>query len=120
MLCAGDIVKAQSDATIKPSAITSIDDQNVYLFLGNLAQKGAFQDPDALYNTLFFEKASIAIGQGAGTFSGGGRGRFIYPGPITEVTYENGTTSKYTNYANVLASFSGVHSGESFYKKFCR
>src|SRR2546429_8567605 len=117
MLYTADIVRAQSNATSKPSAITLIDGQDVYQFLENLSQQGIFQDPDSLYNNLFYEKASIAIGQGVGVFGGGGRGRFIYPGPKTTIKYENGTTIEYTNYARVLGDFFGVDSGEAFYQK---
>jgi hypothetical protein len=34
------------------------------------------QDPDAAYNTMFFEKAFFGGGDGQGYFSGGGRVRY--------------------------------------------
>lgn len=42
----------------------------------------------------------------------------VYPGAETVLEFENGTTTKYTNYAKVLVSFAGITDGESLYKKY--
>ncbi|KAF2814945.1 uncharacterized protein BDZ99DRAFT_566863 [Mytilinidion resinicola] len=50
-----------------------------------------------------------------GTFAGGGRGRWVYPGPTTEITFENGTSLAFDNFARVLIPFDGVTDGQSLY-----
>ena len=105
-----------------PSPVTQIDGQDAEDYLEALKQVGILQDPDALYNNLFWQAAQVAIGSagtGFGVFSGGGRGRFIYPGPTTSLTFANGTTSTYANFARVLLPLTGVTDGESFYQTFC-
>jgi hypothetical protein len=42
----------------------------------------------------------------------------VYPGPETELEFENGTTTTYTNVARVLVSLDGVTDGESLYQKY--
>jgi hypothetical protein len=109
------------NATFKPSAITTINGQNATKYLENWAQYGSLQDRDALYNNVFYQLASVSIGpNGAsiGTFAGSGRGRWVYPGPTTELCFENGTTVTYENFARVLVPFKGVTDGESLYQKF--
>jgi hypothetical protein len=45
--------------------------------------------------------------------------RYIYPGPNTTVTYGNGTTVTFENFANVKLSMRNVTDGLTFYKRFC-
>jgi hypothetical protein len=47
----------QPNTSTMPSALSEIDGQDVYEYLENWAQLGALQDPDALYNNVFFELA---------------------------------------------------------------
>lgn len=77
-----------------------------------------FQDPDAAYNSIFFGKATAAT-FGAGYFSGGGRYRFIYPGPNTTFEFSNETVITSQNIAYVKADFTHVTDGESLYQKIC-
>ncbi|KAI9050240.1 hypothetical protein LZ554_006377 [Drepanopeziza brunnea f. sp. 'monogermtubi'] len=77
------------------------------------------QDPDAAYNSMFFEKAFVAVDSGTGYFAGGGRTRYTYPGPNTTFEFANGTKLVTENVATVTGSFVGVTDGESFYNKFC-
>lgn len=42
----------------------------------------------------------------------------IYPGPTTELDFENGTSVTYTNFARVLVNFVGVTDGESLYQEY--
>ncbi|KAB8336737.1 hypothetical protein FH972_021046 [Carpinus fangiana] len=115
-----DIVQTQAGKKIQISPVVKIDGQSALAFLENWSQYGSLQDPDALYNNVFYELAAISLGatgSGVGTFAGGGRGAYIYPGPTTTLTFANGTTKTYDNFARVKKSFSGVKSGADVYKK---
>ncbi|KAF2476536.1 peptidase S41 family protein-like protein [Lindgomyces ingoldianus] len=134
------LASSLGNASFTPSAISTINGQNAKEYLENWAQYGSLQDRDALYNNVFYELAVVSLGPsgaGMGSFTGGGRGRWVstnrqflcqldliltiptkvYPGPTTELGFENGTTTTYNNYAKVLVSFAGVTDGESLYKK---
>jgi Peptidase family S41 len=84
-------------------------------------QAAPLQDPDAAYNLMFFEKAFAVenVGRGLGSFTGGGRFRYIYPGANTTFEFGNGTTVVYRNIAFAKGDFAGVTDGELFYQKFC-
>jgi hypothetical protein len=77
------------------------------------------QDADAAYNTMFYKKAFQAGATGNGFFYINGRVRYIYPGPNTTITFENGTTITLDNVAYVKGNFAGVTDGLSFYQEFC-
>jgi hypothetical protein len=116
----GDIVTSlQGNSSFAPSALETINGEDVYTFLEDLSQKGALQDPDGLYNTVFFSLAMNFTGTWNGYFAGSGRFGMVYPGPNTTLTFENGTGTTFENYANVVGDFSGVTDGETFYKVFC-
>ncbi|KAH7063548.1 hypothetical protein B0J12DRAFT_562125 [Macrophomina phaseolina] len=109
------------NSTFKPSAITEIDGQPATTWLENWSQYGSLQDRDALYNNVFYELAIVALGTsstGMGTFTGGGRGRWVYPGASTTLTFANGTTYTMQNFAKVLVPFDGVTSGQALYDAF--
>ncbi|KAI4670112.1 uncharacterized protein J4E79_000393 [Alternaria viburni] len=113
------LAESFGNATFTPSPITHIDGEDAKDFLENWAQYGSLQDRDALYNNVFYELATVSlgpVGSGIGTFAGSGRGRWIYPGPTTELTFENGTSRTYDNFAKVLIPFDGITDGESLYK----
>ncbi|KAF2197853.1 hypothetical protein GQ43DRAFT_423719 [Delitschia confertaspora ATCC 74209] len=116
-----DILAASfGNATFTPSPITTINGQDAKEYLENWSQYGSLQDRDALYNNVFYELAVVSLGtsgSGMGTFSGGGRGRWVYPGAITELEFANGTKTTYTNFAKVLVEFDGITDGESLYQK---
>ncbi|KAK4188472.1 hypothetical protein QBC35DRAFT_451287 [Podospora australis] len=83
-------------------------------------QGHVYQDPDAAYNnSMFYEKAYVAVGSPTGYFAKGGRIRFVYPGPNTTFTFENGTALTLGNLASVKVNMSGVTDGAYFYFKFC-
>lgn len=90
-------------------------------FLNDWAQLGALNDPDASYNSVFFSKAFAAANPAGweGYFAGSGRFGYIWPGPQTEIGFENGTTRTYPTIARVIGNFTGVTDGESMYQKFC-
>jgi len=77
----------------QPSSIVKINDQDAVPFLENWSQIDSLQDRDAEWNNLFYSLAQAAQsgdGTGIGTFGGGGRGRWVYPGPETKLTFANG------------------------------
>ncbi|OJD30635.1 peptidase s41 family protein [Diplodia corticola] len=110
-----------NNATFTPSAISQIDGEPAAAWLEAWSQYGSLQDRDALYNNVFYELAVVSLGtsgSGMGTFTGGGRGRWVYPGPTTTLSFENGTAHTMQNFAKVLVPFDGVDSGESLYAAF--
>ncbi|KAL1591335.1 hypothetical protein SLS60_012079 [Paraconiothyrium brasiliense] len=115
------LAESYGNASFTPSVITKINGQEATEFLENWSQRGSLQDRDALYNNVFYELASVSLGptgSGIGTFAGSGRGKWVYPGPETELEFENGTTVTYTNVARVLVTLEGVTDGESLYQKY--
>lgn len=76
----------------------------------------AFQDPDASYNTGFFELAPFTIQPGTlGTF------KFpqVYPGANTTLAFANGSSVSLSNLALVDKDLSGITNGEDMYSAFC-
>lgn len=109
------------DTSFTPSPIVEIDGQDAIQYLLVWSQYGSLQDPDALWNNLFWEPAQVVLGyfgSGVGSFAGGGRGQWPYPGPSTTLKFANGTTLTQQNYANVLQDFDNVTSGEEAYQMF--
>ncbi|PNS15459.1 hypothetical protein CAC42_718 [Sphaceloma murrayae] len=117
-----DVLSSQlGNGSFTPSAVVEIDGIEATEFLEVWSQYGSLQDPDALYNNLFYNPAQIALGSsgaGTGTFSGGGRGRWPYPGPTTTLTFENGTVLETENYARLLVSFAGIRNGADIYNTY--
>ncbi|CAI6335867.1 unnamed protein product [Periconia digitata] len=115
------LAESFGNSTFKPSAITEINGETATDYLEKWAQLGSLQDRDALYNNVFYELATVSlgpVGSGVGTFAGSGRGRWPYPGATTVLTFENGTTAEFENYAKALVSFTGVTDGESLYDNY--
>ena len=107
-------------SSFTPSAVTTINGEDAVSFVEALSQLGALNDPDALYNAMFYSKAFAASSPGwQGYFSGSGRFGFIYPGANTTLGFENGTLKTYQSTSGVIADFTGVTDGDSFYDKFC-
>ncbi|KAJ4378735.1 hypothetical protein N0V86_005606 [Didymella sp. IMI 355093] len=104
-----------------PSAVVKIDGSEATEFLEALSQLGSLQDRDALYNNVFYELAQVGLGDsgsGTGMFTGGGRGRYIYPGATTTLSFANGTERTIENYARVRYNFRNVNSGETLAKEW--
>ncbi|KAM5505310.1 hypothetical protein McanMca71_003156 [Microsporum canis] len=108
-------VTATEKVNWKPSAIKSIDGQDAVQWLQAWSYHASFQDPDALYNSLFHSIPRYELDSYGGFFAIGG----VYTGPTTKLTFENGTTKEYMNYAAFQEPFVGVVDGGTFYDKFC-
>ncbi|KAK3943291.1 hypothetical protein QBC46DRAFT_307694 [Diplogelasinospora grovesii] len=79
------------------------------------------QDPDAAYNSMFYEKASFAAYGSMGDFaSNTGRNRFVYHGPNTTFTFENGTVFTIENTAFVKEDMAKISNGHQYYAQFCK
>lgn len=104
-----------------PSAVTQIDGVDSVEFLEKLSQLGSLQDRDALYNNVFYELAQVSLGtQGSttGMFTGGGRGRFVYPGATTTLKFANGSEYTMDNFAKTQISFRNISTGEDLGEKW--
>ncbi|KAI1766730.1 hypothetical protein GGR53DRAFT_187477 [Hypoxylon sp. FL1150] len=111
-----DVVSGVETASVV-SLINGID---AATFIGDwINQASGNQDVDAAYNSMFFEKAFVAELSNQGYFQTGGRVRYIYPGDITSLTFENGTVSELPNLARLKGSWRGVVDGPSFFSHFC-
>ena len=117
-----DILAASfGNASYTPSYITDINGEDAIDYLLDWSQCGSLQDRDALWNNLFYSPAQISLGSsgtGTGTFSGGGRGRFVYPGQMTTLTFANGTSATLDNFARVLVPFDNITSGADIYQNY--
>ncbi|KAH6642236.1 peptidase S41 family protein-like protein [Boeremia exigua] len=104
-----------------PSAVVKIDGMETAEFLENLSQFGSLQDRDALYNNVFYELAQVGLGEsgsGTGMFTGGGRGRYVFPGATTAFTFANGTERTIANFARVRYNFRRINTGEDLAKEW--
>jgi hypothetical protein len=104
-----------------PSPVVQIDGKDASEFLETLSQFGSLQDRDALYNNVFYELAQVSLGtQGSGTgmFTGGGRGRWVYPGATTTLTFANGSSYTMENYARPSIPFRGIATGDDLAKEW--
>lgn len=104
-----------------PSPVVKIDGEDANQWLENFSQFGSLQDRDALYNNVFYELAQISLdtsGSGTGMFTGGGRGRWVYPGPSTTLEFANGSEYTMQNSARPRVSFRNINSGEDLAAKW--
>ncbi|KAI2485515.1 Peptidase S41 family protein [Pyrenophora tritici-repentis] len=107
--------------TYTPSAVVEIDGKDATEFLEEFSQFGSLQDRDALYNNVFYSLPQVSLGtSGAatGTFSGGGRGRLVYPGPTTTLTFANGTSYTMENFARPIIAFRGITTGKELAERW--
>ncbi|KAK4655267.1 hypothetical protein QC762_301280 [Podospora pseudocomata] len=117
------VIKIYEDITESPetaSVVSLINGVDAATYVAETIYKATYnRDPDAAYNSMFYEKASVAVGSPLGFFAKGGRVRYVYPGPNTTFTFENGTALSLENVAAVKADMTGVVDGPSYYAKFC-
>ena len=115
-----DDIVLSTTSSFTPSAVTQINNEDVFTYLETLSQLGQQQDPDSLYNNLMYSVPFASVSPGwSGYFGGSGRYAYEYPGANTTFTFANGTTKMYTTTASVIGDFASVVDGESFYQKFC-
>ncbi|RDL38990.1 ClpP [Venustampulla echinocandica] len=117
-----DMANFTKNRPTRVSPVRRINGEDAEDFLQKLSLNGFLQNPDALYNNLFYElalDAQFTSSPYTGYFAGSGRAGNIYPGPETKIQFENGTTKTYQNYARVIGDFNGVTDGPSMYRKFC-
>ncbi|CZT01500.1 uncharacterized protein RAG0_09092 [Rhynchosporium agropyri] len=104
----------------KSSAVKVINGMPAAAYIDKLVAKSSgYPDHDAGYNSYMYSVAGEASGNELGEFQGLGAGAMIFEGPTTTLTFENGTTRTYDNYARIRDSFAGVTDGQSFYNRFC-
>ena len=110
-----DIRKANTNSSYKPSAVKMINGMDVMSFLKNESTQSDFHDADTRWNALFPSQALISAGT---TFLGSFR-TGQYQGPNTTMVFANGTEYSQMNLAVVFGNFTGVDSGQAFFKQFC-
>ncbi|KAF2268984.1 hypothetical protein CC78DRAFT_454400 [Lojkania enalia] len=117
-----DVLGSQfKNISYTPSPVVKINGQEVTEYLEDLSQYGTLQDRDALYNNLFYNLPAISLGSmgsATGFFTGGGRGRFVYPGPVTTLTFANGSSSTTENYATARINFRGINNGQDIADRY--
>lgn len=103
-----------------PPTVLTINGEETVQFLQNWGNLGFLQDPDALYNNVFYSMAFEAENDPYdGYFAGSGQFGAIWPGANTTFTFSNGSSLTVENYATVVGNFSTVVDGDSMYQKFC-
>lgn len=95
-----------------PSPVSQINGKDVVQFLQEEANLNSYHDPDARYNAMFLMQPA----ENYGYFT---NPRF-YPGPTTNITFENGTNSESRNFAVVLQpeTWAYIDSPKSFYETY--
>ncbi|KAF9700862.1 hypothetical protein EKO04_000746 [Ascochyta lentis] len=110
-----DIRKANNDSSFKPSPVKMINGMSAMTYLQNASAQSDFHDADTRWNALFPSQALIASGTVfLGSFRTG-----QYQGPNTTMEFANGTMYNQMNVAVVFGNFTGVNSGQAFFKQFC-
>ncbi|RVX69845.1 hypothetical protein B0A52_05679 [Exophiala mesophila] len=94
-----------------PSPVLEIDGVDVNDFLLEQSLVHPSQDPDSLWNQVFFQLGR----QSDSTFVS----PVFYPGPHTNLTFVNGTTRQFPNQAIVNVPLEGLATGEEGYEAFC-
>lgn len=117
------VIKVYEDVLANPktaSVVKLINGIDAATYLAKTIDAAGFsQDPDANYNSMFYQKATFANSGSTGYFANGGRIRYIYQGANTTLTFANGTSVTLENQAAVKADMTGVTSGAAYYAKFC-
>ncbi|KAF2496952.1 peptidase S41 family protein-like protein [Lophium mytilinum] len=100
------------NAGFTPSAVTKINGEDAVTFIGKEAPLSTYHDPDTRWNAMFYMQAAESYGYFTNP-------RY-YPGPTTNVTFENGTEHSYINAAVVLdtSAWSYIEDGKTFYENY--
>ncbi|KAK4215348.1 hypothetical protein QBC37DRAFT_270465, partial [Rhypophila decipiens] len=117
------VIKIYEDYMSSPSTasiVKLINGVDAATYIGNTINAAGWnQEPDAAYNSMFYSLANVVTLSSPGYFARGGRIRYIYQGPNTTFTFDNGTAVTFENTAAVKGDLSGVVDGTSYYSKFC-
>lgn len=106
------------------SSVVQINGQDTQQFTDDwIRSVSGNQDMDAGYNTLFYSRASAAENGGRGYFEANGRDAYLFHGPVTELTFANGTTVQRTNMATLAGAqygydWSSINSTQTFVDVF--
>ena len=112
----GSVTFTPQNLSYTPSPITAIDGIDVVTFMVATSLINNIQDPDASYNTGFFELAQYTNNPtNTGVFSY----PISYPGPNTTIAFANGSSVTTPNDALVLKNLSGITNGDDMYSAFC-
>ncbi|KAA8644776.1 hypothetical protein EYZ11_005133 [Aspergillus tanneri] len=109
---AEDLILKEDDDSIRISPISMVNGQDVQKFLNWVASASQYTDPDARYNNVMYKANQISS---AGSF----RNQESYQGPVSNVTFANGTSQVFTNLAYSNLDFTEVTSGKTFFQQFC-
>ena len=97
-----------------PSPVKMINDVDALTFLLSQCLAGHNQDPDALYNSLFYQLSKQVV-----NIPGLFQYPQFYPGDSTNITFTNGTTHSYPTIAHVNVNFAEIQNGNDAYDTFC-
>lgn len=99
----------QTEDGWKKSAVTQINGKDVVQFLEEESLWNSYHDPDVRFNAMLYQLPA----QNAGYFANPP----FYPGPVTNVTFENGTSNSYPNQATILesAAWTNVNDGQDLF-----
>ncbi|KAI0143112.1 hypothetical protein GGR57DRAFT_484585 [Xylariaceae sp. FL1272] len=115
------VIKVYDDMISSPdtaSVVQLIDNIDASTYLQDwIIQMSSARTVDAAYNSLFFSKAMSQTGS-KGYFLSQGRIRFVYPGPNTTLTFENGTEVTLPNLGILKGDWSEVTDASSFIAQF--
>jgi hypothetical protein len=112
----GSVAFVPQNVSYTPSPITSIDGIDVVTFMVASSLILNIQDPDASYNTGFFELAQYTILPGnTGLFAFS----TLYPGANTTFAFANGSSASIPNDAAVIVDLSSITNGDDMYSAFC-
>ena len=107
-----DAIDLHDKAPGKFSPIKTINGEDVYKFLENVAARSTYSDLDGQLNSLYWKGAHE---DSFGSFYSMEQ----YQGDWTNITFENGTSRSYENTATTKYDFADVVDGGSFFLKYC-
>ena len=110
-----------TSATYTPSAVETINGQNVTDFLNNFAAANAFGfiGPMGYWNSLFYSDGANI--QGIAMFCPALASTPFYPGDTFSMTFENGSSVANTTWlasVDPISDFSYVNTGQDFFDEF--
>jgi Peptidase family S41 len=110
------VTASQNKLNWQPSAISKINGEDVNTYLQRLSMTmSSLQDPDAIYNQLFY---SIPLSfQGGGNLYDVGGWMYGFANDTTAYTFANGTTARFYNYASPMIDFTVIYDGPSLFQE---